>query len=387
LTAAAVRELTRPRTARAAVSCLFLILGLGFGTWAVRIPDFQESYGLSNGALGTALLAIAIGSLIGMPLAGALTVRLDSATLARACAIAFIASLAVIPFAAGFTGLFAVLLCLGAANGAFGVAMNSQAALLEARLGSPVMSTCHGVFSVGTLGGALSSGAIAQMGVSPGAHLTGVAALLLALAAVAAPHLVRDQPAEGKSMFARPDRDLLAFGALAFCVLFAEGSVTDWSAVFLRDELEAGPALAAAGYAGFGCAMAAGRLLGDRIRRRWGAIRLITGAGCLALVGVVVTLTADTVLVAVAGFILLGAGLSIVFPTTLAIAAAYAGARSDTTIAAISTMAYFGFLLGPPAIGYLADATGLRGGLAPVALCAAAIIVLSRVLPRAAVRP
>lgn len=383
MTAVATARHAPPRKSRVAVGGLFLILGLGFGSWAVRIPDFQEAYALSNAQLGTALFAIAIGSLIGMPLAGALTMRLDSAVLARACALAFIAGIAAIPYAPSFIGLFAVLLFLGASNGAFGVAMNSQAALLENRLGTPVMSACHGVFSLGTLGGSLSSGAIAEIGVPADVHLTGVAAVLLAIAAMTFRSLVRDLPAQGKATFAKPDKDLLAFGVLAFCVLFAEGSVTDWSAVYLREQLDAGPGLAAAGYAGFGCAMAVGRLLGDRLRTRFGTTRLLMGAGLLALIGVLVTLTAETVSVAVAGFVLLGAGLSIVFPTVLATAANYAQDRADTTIAAVSTFGYFGFLLGPPAIGYLAEATGLRGGLALVAICAVAIVVLPRRLPSA----
>lgn len=381
MTAIATARSAPPTRPRVAVGALFLILGLGFGSWAVRIPDFQEAYALANSQLGTALFAIAIGSLIGMPLAGALTVRLDSALLARACALAFIASIAVIPYAPGFIGLVVVLLFLGASNGAFGVAMNSQAALLEQRLGTPVMSSCHGVFSLGTLGGALSSGLIAEAGVPADVHLTGVAAGLLVIGAMTFGSLVRDLPAEGRATFAKPDKDLLGFGVLAFCVLFAEGSVTDWSAVYLRDQLDAGPGLAAAGYAGFGCAMAVGRLFGDRLRTRFGTTRLLVGAGLLALTGVLVTLTAASLPVAVAGFVLLGAGLSVVFPTVLATAANYAQHRADTTIAAVSTFGYFGFLLGPPAIGYLSEATGLRGGLALVAVCAVAIVVLPRLLP------
>ncbi|MFC6085925.1 MFS transporter [Sphaerisporangium aureirubrum] len=374
------RPLPRPVRSRMAISALFFILGSGFGSWAVRIPDVQAEFALSKPMLGTALLAIAIGSLIGMALAGALAARRDAAPGTRDYAVAFAVALALIPHAPGYAGLCLALLLFGAVNGMLGVAMNAQASLFEQRLGIPILSSCHGIFSLGALGGSLSSGALADAGVSPAVHLAGAGALLTVLAMVIAPFLIHAPPARGTPAFALPDRGLLAFGVLAFCGLLCEGAVTDWSTVYLRDQMDASPGAAGTGYAAFACAMAAGRLIGDRLGVAWGPRRLVRAAGGVALLGAVVILLTPSTIVAVTGFAFLGTGLSVVFPSTLAAAAGHARDRVDGAIAAVSTVGYFGFLMGPPVIGYIASLTGLRGGLAIVAVCACGVVVLAKSL-------
>ena len=272
----------RARRSRVAISVLFFLLGAGGGSWAVRIPDIQHHLGLSTGALGVALLAVAVGSLLGMPIAGALAARLDAAGLAAGCAFAFAVVLALPPLATGYAGLCGVLLLLGAASGALGVMINAQAVLLERWLSRPMMSFFHGVSSLGALGGALSSIVAAAAGIPAVVQLPALTGALLALAILAAPHLVHAVPVRGTPTLGRPSRHVLALGMLAFAALLCEGAVTDWSAVFLRKEAGAGPVLSGVAYVAFAGAMAAGRLAGDRLAFAWGPRRLVVVAGACA---------------------------------------------------------------------------------------------------------
>ncbi|MEU0157009.1 MFS transporter [Micromonospora fulviviridis] len=370
----------RLKRSRYAVASLFFLLGFGFGSWAVRIPDIQNRFGLSKAVLGMALFALAIGSLIGMPLAGFLAARFDGARLTRACAVTLAVMIALPPFSLGLPGLAVVLCLFGAANGALGVTMNTQASALERLLGRPVLSSCHGVFSIGGLLGSLSSGAIATAGLPVTVHLPIVSLALLALSVSGGPYLIPTEPAQRSPAFSRPSRALLAFGVLAFCVLFAEGSVTDWSAVYLREHLLASPVGAAMGYSGFAMAMALGRLSGDRLATAWGPRRLVQCAGTVAVLGSASILLAPAVWLAVVGFALLGAGLSVIFPIALSGAARRNETQPSSAIAAVSTVGYLGFLLGPPLIGFLAQLTNLRGSLLIMLLCAAAVLPLSLAL-------
>jgi MFS family permease len=367
----------RARRSRVAISALFFLLGAGGGTWAVRIPDIQHHLGLSTGALGVALLTVAVGSLLGMPIAGALAARLDAARLAAGCAFAFAVVLALPPLATGYAGLCGVLLLLGAASGGLGVASNAQAVLLERRLSRPMMSSFHGVLSLGALGGALSSIVIAGAGIPPVVHLPALTGALLALAILAAPHLVHAVPVDGTPTLGRPSRHVLVLGLLAFAALLCEGAVSDWSAVFLRQEAGAGPVLSGVAYVAFAGAMAAGRLAGDRLAFAWGPRRLVVGAGACATTGAIAVLAPSTP-IAVGGFALLGTGLSVVFPNALAGAARRSRGQPEAAIAAVSTFGYAGFLLGPPLIGALAEASGLRTSLLILPACATVILLCAR---------
>ncbi|MEU7280055.1 MFS transporter [Streptomyces sp. NPDC045431] len=363
--------------ARAAVSVFFFVLGAGFGSWVVRIPDVQQDIGLSKGSLGAALLAVTVGSLIGMPLAGWLGTRLDGAWVLRLSGAVLALSVALPPYATGWWSLAAALVVLGLGNGALGVAMNVQGSLVERTVQRPIMSSLHGVFSIGGLTGSLAGGALSSAGVTPQLHLSATALTLLCLTFAAAPWLL-PAPAnrEGRApVFALPDKVVLTGGVVAFCVLFGEGAVSDWSAVYLKTDLSS-PALAGIGYAAFAGAMAAGRLAGDRLAEAAGPRRLVTLGGLIGTAGISAVVLMPEPLVAIPGFGLMGLGLSVVYPQVLS--AAGAGSPSpDTAIAAVSTIGYLGFLIGPPAIGGLAEMTSLRLALVLVAVCSALIIPLA----------
>lgn len=369
------------RAARVAISALFFALGAGFGDWVVRIPDVQHHLGLSQGALGAALLAVSAGALIGMPVAGYLSARIDSAVLTTITAVVFTVSLALPAVAPDLPVLIAALVLLGIGNGALGVTMNAQGALLERRKNTPIMASFHGVFSIGGLLGSLVAGTAAGAGITAPAHLAGTAAVLTAVALASARFLIRDRPESGGTAFARPDKRLAVFGLLALCGLLCEGAVSDWSAVLMRDVRHVSPGLVGMGYTGFAVAMAGMRLCGDRVTARLGPRSAVSLAGTAALIGSVVIVFASSAWASILGFAILGAGLAVVFPTVVSVVSRQE-ARPAVAVSATSTVGYFGFLAGPPIIGYLAQLTTLPTAMLLLTGCGVAIAVLSRVLPR-----
>lgn len=353
------------------IALLFLSLGFGFGSWVVRIPEIQARAGLDKAALGAALMAVTAGALAGMPLAGRLGATVGSGRIGTAAAGLLGVGVVLVANARTWWQLAAVLVLLGLSNGALGVSMNGQASQWEQARGRAGMSTFHGVFSVGALLGAASSGAAVAAGVPPRVHLFAVGTGVVAMAVVAGPRLIRPsvRPAPSRATAevdtADPRRAVnalvVAGSATAFCALFTEGMVADWSAVYLRRDLHAGGVWTGAGYALFATGMAVGRFTGDAAVRRWGGPATLLAACAVSLGGSAALVGVAAVPAALTGFALLGLGGSVVFPTVLSQAAGSVRPdRADKAISTVSTVGYAGFLVGPPAIGALAEAATLR---------------------------
>jgi MFS family permease len=371
---AATLNPSRPRTAqiplaRAATSWLFFANGTALGSWVPHIPDAKHALGLGDMVLGLALLAMAVGSLIGLPLSGALTARFGSRRTATAAILALLAATP-LPLLAPTLPAFAVALALlGMANGAIDVAMNAQAIAVEERHGRPILSSFHGLFSAGGLVGAGVAGVAMSAGIEPRAHLLCVVAILFPITLLAAAYLLPATPASaGASLFRPPRGPMLRLGMLALCALLAEGAIGDWAAVYLRDDLHAGAAAAALGFAGFSLAMAVGRFSGDALVQRYGGAGVLTGgAGGAALV-LATALVVASPAAAVVGFAAVGLGLANAVPVVFGAAGKVRGTAPEVALAAVSTAGYCGFLSGPPLIGLVAEHLGLGAGLGLVAV-------------------
>jgi len=369
------------RAARLAVLAIFFLNGFGFASWVVRIPAIQEKLALSEGLLGLALLGIAMGSLVSMPPAGWLVSRSGSRPVVVVTALLVSLALTPLALAPDLASLVSALVLLGAASGALDVSMNAQAVAVEKRYGRPIMTSFHAAFSFGGLAGAASGGLAASFEVGPLPHLSAVAVLSAATALAAYRYLLpasADVGRHGAPAFARPTRALLGLGIISFCVLLGEGAMADWSAVYLEGTLETGPGFAAAGYAAFSLAMALGRLFGDGLTQRLGPARLVRLGGALAAVGLGSALAIGEPYITLAGFACAGAGFSIIFPAALSAAGRTKGMAAGPALAAVSTAGYFGFLIGPPTIGLIAEALGLGAALYIVVLLSAAIVILAR---------
>jgi MFS family permease len=367
------------RTARAAVLAVFFTNGVVIGTWVVRIPAIKERLGLGEGMLGVVLLGAAVGALVAMPVVGALVSRFGSRRIVGVSALSLSVVLLTPGLASSLLLLVPAVVMLGAANGGLDVAMNAQAVAVERGYGRPIMSSFHAAWSFGGLGGAALGGLLASRDIGPLPHFAAVAVLAAIAFAVAYGTLLpsgADASEEGTPAFARPTRALLGLGIISFCVLLGEGAMGDWSAVYLDDTLRTGPGFAAAGYAAFSLSMAFGRLFGDKFTELLGPTTLVRACGAIAAVGLGIALAAAQPLAALVGFACAGAGFSIVFPTALSAAGRTPG-PTGPALAAVTTAAYTGFLVGPPFIGFLAELTGLGYSLYLVVALSTAVIVLA----------
>jgi len=361
---------TATRRARVAVAAIFFLNGALLANWVARIPDVKAALTLNESQLGIALLSMAAGALVAQITAGWLIGRLGSravttATALLCCLAAFLPGQATtLPL------LMGALFCFGAFNGALDVAMNAQAALVEGAYARPIMASFHGLWSVGGLAGAAVGGLVVsgQIGVVPHLYVAGTIALILM--GIASRGLIVDSAhqSEGGPAFALPPRALLPMGAIAFAVLFCEGAVADWSAVYLRDTLGSAPALATAGYAAFALLMAGGRLTGDWLALRVGPTRLVRGGGLFVMLGIGLIVAAPSPWWAIIGFGLIGAGVACTFPLILSAAAQTPGVLPSIAIAAMATSGYTGFLVGPPLLGLIAHEWSLRLALALLGL-------------------
>jgi MFS family permease len=366
--------------ARAAVVAFFVLAGFSFSAWAVRIPDVKAELGLDDATLGLALLGTAAGSVVAMTASGWTIARFGSRRVTTVTALLTCVTMVLPPLAPSAPLLFAALFVFGAAYGALDVAMNAQAAAVEARWGRPIMSSFHGTFSSGALVGSFVAGLVAGRGVPPVPHLlvTGLALAMLAVVAARSLLTIAAEGGEDGPTFALPVGPLAGVGVLAFGVLLAEGAVADWGAVYLRDVLGATVAVGGLGYTAFSLTMAAGRFAGDGLVQRLGPVSVIRGGGALVALGMGVALLVGTVPAALIGFACVGAGLAAAFPVLLSAAGRTPGVPTGTAIAAVATAGYTGFLVGPPAIGLVSQAFGsLRAGLAVVALLGVATALLA----------
>jgi len=368
------------RMPRFAVLGVFFVNGVVIGTWVVRIPAIQRGLDLSEGQLGLALLGAAVGALVAMPLVGALVSRFGSRRVVGTTAMLLSLSLVLPALAPSMILLVPALAMIGAANGGLDVSMNAQAVAVEDGYGRPIMSSFHAAWSFGGLAGAAAGGLFASVGMGPLPHFTVIAVLsAIAFAAVYKKLLPAgaDASEDGAPAFARPTRALMGLGIISFCVLLGEGAMGDWSAVYLNNNLQTGPGFAAAGYAAFSLAMAFGRLFGDRFTERLGPTRLVRLCGSLAAIGLGVALAVGQPLIALVGFACAGAGFSIVFPVALSAAGRTKGMAAGPALAAVSTTAYTGFLVGPPFIGFVAEWTSLGAALYLVVALSAVVILLA----------
>ncbi|MGC4946728.1 MFS transporter [Streptomyces sp. DT224] len=370
---------------RTALTVFFALDGFLFAGWVVRIPAIKHQTGASAATLGLALLGVSAGAVVTMTLTGRLCRRFGSHAVTVVCAVLLSLSIALPARTHSALSLGLVLLLFGAAYGGANVAMNSAAVDLVAALRRPVMPSFHAAFSLGGMLGAGLGGLVAG-GLSPSVHLSLLTGTGLVVTALAGPVLLRhpapvapeqaDAPPAGRSaqpVSGRARRVVLLFGLIALCTAYGEGALADWGALHLEQDLHARPGVAAAGYSLFALAMTAGRLSGTALLERLGQTRTLVAGGATAAAGMLLGALAPTAWLALLGFAVTGIGLANIFPVAVGRAGELAGPGG---VAAASTLGYGGMLLGPPAIGFLADWFSLPVALTTVAVLAGAAAAL-----------
>ncbi|KJY44296.1 transporter, partial [Streptomyces sp. NRRL S-444] len=345
-------------------------------------PWIQDHAQLSAGTLGLALAFPALGAALAMPLAGRINHRFGARTALRALLALWTLSLILPSLAPNLATLCCALFVYGATSGMSDVAMNALGVETENRLGRSIMSSLHGMWSVGALLGSAAGTVAAHAGADARLHHL-FAALALTAAGLVAVRGVLDlrsaAGAEAPPHFALPPKSALLIGAIGFCAVFAEGASLDWSAVYLRDVLDTDAGLAAASTTAFALTMAVARLAGDRVVDRFGPVRTVRAGGVLATAGGLLVVTVRHPAAALAGFGLIGLGIAVVVPLAFA-AAARSGPAPAQAIAGVATITYTSGLIAPSAIGAVADATSLVVSFGLVTLLAFALIAGAAVL-------
>src|SRR5690625_1712279 len=324
---------------------------------------------------------MAIGALLAFPLTGRLIARFGSGPATTGFAVTYALALPLLALAPNLPLLFAALLLFGFGNGGMDVAMNAQGAEVEHRLRTPIMSSLHGFFSLGGLLGAGAGGVLAAFDTPPLWHFLAVFALALATVRQLHSRLLADAARPDEPLppvFAFPPRALWGLGLVACCAAVAEGAISDWSALYLEGSLSTGGGVAALGYAAFSATMLLGRFRGDRLVRKHGATALIRAGGIVSSAGLLLGLAFRVPLLALAGFAAVGAGLSIVMPLVYGSAASRPGIPQGAGVAAVATIGYSGFMLGPPVLGGIAEIASLRVALGLVIILTILITVLAR---------
>lgn len=358
-----------------AIGLVFASDSILFGSWVAHIPYVKAKLHLSDADLGLTLFAMPIGLLVMNPLTGWIIARLGEA---RACFWSAVGlTLAVcIPLNAPNPYVLAIGLFLMGLNAALiNVAMNTTATNLERARGIVIMSSCHGMWSLGGLLGSGIAGVVISLHMSPPTHLAIMAGLILLLTFFLQPVLAQipsssrtETGEKAGSSFVRPNLDLLLMILIGLALAMGEGAAFDWSAVYLRETLGASSQIAALGFASFSLTMTGFRFLGDAIIPKIGAKRWLQIGGILAAMGLFFAIALPYPSTALIGFGLLGAGCSLGAPVLYAASMRVPGIPPAAGLATFATFSFIGFLAGPPLIGFVAEAFGLYYGLGFVAI-------------------
>ncbi|MER7014275.1 MFS transporter [Saccharopolyspora sp. NPDC000359] len=377
----AVEELTaRPAVLRArnAVTAVFVVNGFAAASWMARIPEARDRLDVTPGQLGTLLLAISVGSITALPLAGVLVRRFGARAVVSGGAVVTAAGLAGSGVGVGLLGEYRVtwigLLLVGFGSGVWDVAMNVEGAVVERGLGRTIMPRFHAAFSAGTVVGAGGGAAAAAWSIPMPLHLGVVAVLVAVLPAIATPAFLREQHADdgrasgaGASWRAWTEPRTLVLGVMVLALALTEGTANDWLATALVDGHGVPHWAGSAGFAVFLTAMTTGRVAGTALLDRFGRLPVLWATMATAALGVLLLVFATWLPLVLLGAVLWGLGASLGFPVGMSAAADDPG-HAATRVSVVSTIGYTAFLAGPPLLGYLGDHVGTLHALLVVAV-------------------
>ncbi|WP_297107474.1 MFS transporter [uncultured Devosia sp.] len=370
------------------VMLVFFLQPIAFGSWLPRIPEVQASMGLGPASLALALLGMPVGTLITLPFAGPLVGRIGARTAILTGFIFYSIAAGLPVLAPDPILLFIALMLAGSSISFVELGLNVQADLVEKSTGTMIMNTSHGFWSLGIMAGSLIGSGFAGAGVAPAVAVPLLAAIALPVALVSAIALpvLHDAPSQGeapRSAWSLPSPALIGVCLFVFGITMTEGAMADWSAIFLRDALDAEGGLVGLGYSVFALMVAAGRFGGDTLKRRFGSVNTARLCGTLAVAGAVLLFVAPSVELALIGFGIIGVGVSVGFPLAVTAAAGIGDRAASANVAVLSFVALTGFLIGPPLIGFVAEHSDIRLGVACVIpMLVVSLFLTGRLTPR-----
>lgn len=372
------------RSIRFGVVSFFFTQGLCFASWASRIPDIKLDLGLSDAGLGSVLFALPAGSMAGLPFAGWLVTRMGSKKVMYVASILYAITLFSIGLGNQTWHLVTSLFIFGFTGNLVNIAENTQAIAVENLYKRSIMASFHGAWSVAGFTGAAIGALVVPLGVNTAYHFGAIAVLCIVTGTIGQQFALRGNMNTGKQpLFAIPDNPLLRLGIIGFCGMACEGAMFDWSGVFFLKVLKTPVSLSPVGYVMFMTAMATGRFTGDMIVNRIGRKKMIQLSGVLIASGLMLSVLAPYFVPVTIGFLMVGFGVSSVVPLVYSAAGKSETLSPGMALAAVSTISFFGFLIGPPLIGFIAEATSLRYSFAVVAflgICATLLTSKARLI-------
>jgi MFS family permease len=374
-------EQTRTRRVyRVAVSVLFFLQGLCFASWASRIPSVQQQLNLSDSLLGVILFALPVGSMLSLLFSGRLVAKYGSKKVAANALLLYSLFLPVIGLSGNVWLLIAALVLFGMAGNIANIAINTQAVHVEAKYGKNIMASFHGLWSLaGFIAAGVGSYMIAK-GIVPLTHFVLMTTLIAGGLAISFQYLIPDEKSTpaSTSFFVKPDKALLKLGILAFCCMICEGAMFDWSGIYFQKVVQADKDWVGAGYTAFMCAMAGGRFVADWVANRLQFRNTIFLSGLLIATGLGLAVGFPFVASSIAGFLLVGFGVSSVIPLIYSEAGKSNAATPGTALTAVSSVGFLGFLIGPPLIGVVAGIFSLRVSFLLIAIIGLLISIIIR---------
>jgi MFS family permease len=364
---------------RLAISIYFFFSGLVFSSWVSRIPHIKDEFGFNEAELGGILFMLPLGSLAALPISGWLVQKFSSRVIGLLSILLYTVLLYGIAAAEQVFQLSFTLFLFGVVGNFCNIALNAQGLSIQERINKPILSSLHAMWSLGAFVAAAISGWSMKMGYSTDLHFLLVAVLASFVALVLVYLFVDDVVDDGREqkIFVLPNRSLLLLGVICFCVAMTEGAMADWSSLYYRQVANEMHNVSTAGYTAFAFCMATGRFVGDFFIHRFGHSRVLKFNGGLILTGIVLALTVSIPAVVILGFALVGFGVSSGIPIVYMLSAKNKTMAPAAALAAVSSLGFTGFLIGPPIIGFIAQLTGLRYALTIVALMGLIVWVLS----------
>lgn len=350
-----------------AARAFFFIGGFGTATWAPLVPLLRERLMVGDDVLGMLLLCIGVGSLLTMPLSGALAMRLGCRRVVMTASILFAAILLLVSCVDALSLAVPIVLIFGAVMGCIDVVVNIVAVLVEKGIGRRIMSGMHAFWSLGGFTGAGLYGVwVGLLGLTPFQSTAIAAGLILLLTAVYGRHLI-PYGGGGGALLALPRGIIVFVGMTAFIAFLSEGAVMDWGGVYLTTVRGMELALAGTGYSVFSAAMLTMRFLGDRVVQRIGALLVAVGGALLAFGGILLVMFAPVDALLYVGFFAIGIGSANIVPVFFSLMGRQNVMPVSAAVSAVSTMGYLGILAGPAAIGFVSSLTTLQTAFAMLA--------------------
>jgi MFS family permease len=368
--------LISPRKIRIANAVFFFVSGFGYTTWASRIPSIQQQLHLNDAQLGAALFALPIGLMATMPITGRLLSTFSSSRIMLVGSVAFNIMLSLLGFTSFYWQFIIILLFFGSSRNLLNLSINTQSVGVQALYKKSIITTFHGIWSSAGLAGAALGYLMVYANVPAMWHLSVVGVILCILSFYFFPDTLhqKPEPREHKPIFILPDKALLKFGLICFASMACENVMYDWSGIYIQKAVHASKATATGGFVFFMIAVTIGRFAGDRLVNIRGTKMVLKNSGILIVTGFALAIGLPYPLTAIAGFAMIGLGVSCMVPLVFSAAGKSKTMSGGPAIAAVSTVGYLGFLFVPPFVGFVAQAADLRVAFAVIATLGLVII-------------